>query len=280
MSQDPSPRAPARASQLLIPLILGLSIGVGLVLGQAALLPLLQSTFGFQLTKPPQAFVTQSLLLEANSDDLNYRASSFGIQKNSPIYQAVMAEQTRILKTYQESAAKAPKENRPWKVETFFTLTAQAGPLSSVLRSDYVHRGDAVHRLEFASSLINTVARDRFALRDIFLPGAKVENALDTLLCKAVLLKKERRVSRDLLEQSPLQCGADTDVSFLDGPPTVFAQSTLDNQIGGMTFYFEPGRIGTIGEGEYIVSIPQSDFVQYVSPPYQSLFRGELISEE
>jgi hypothetical protein len=265
---------------LLIPAIAGLFIGIGLILGQAALLPFLQEKFGFQIAKPPQAFVTQNILLEANSDVLNYRASSFGIQKGSAIHTAIMSEQAAIMGEYQKNAAEAPKEKHPWKVETFFTLTAQAGPLSSVLRSDYIHRGDAVHRLEFASTLINTVASDGFKLQDIFEDSKQAEDALDKLLCEGVLAKKMRRVSRDLLEQKPLQCGNGTDVSFFDGPPTVFAQSTLNNQLGGLSFYFKPGRIGTIGEGEYIITLPQTDFIDYVLPAYQALFKGELIGLE
>tara|TARA_B100000678_G_scaffold281252_1_gene278838 strand:+ start:18669 stop:19526 length:858 start_codon:yes stop_codon:yes gene_type:complete len=264
---------------LSVALVLGLCLGVGSVLGPHFAKPWLAARHGLTLEQPPSAFSEERILLDARSPELSYRAASFGIQPDSEIHRAIMAEQEAILAAYQTAAEQAFANNtselkQPWRVETFFTQTAKAGPLTSVLRSDYIHRGDNIHRLQFASSMFSELKPEGFDLADIFDLQPGISDRLDELLCRLVSQEKNRRIGRAAINDEPLVCGDDPVVSFLEGPPTVFTPSTRENQFGGLTFYFEPGRIGSDREGEYIIHVPQTTFRAYLAEPYQNFFAG------
>ena len=231
--------------------------------------------FGVETTRPPSAFVGEDVLLEARSDVLSYRASGFGIQPGSLLHRAIMAEQSHILDAYQAAAAANRTEtSAPWRVETYFTRTATAGPLTSILRTDYISAGDEVHRLEFASSLISELHPDGLELEDLFSDERSTETNLDRILCRAVARVKYAQNPDARLNGEPIFCNETSPVSFLHGAPVVFAGSTKTNAFGGLTFYYVPGRIGDVEEGEYIIDLPQTAFRSYLKPEFQTLFQG------
>ena len=255
--------------------LFGLFFGSGaIVLQKASLLPL-SDFFGTETRLPPSAFVGEDVLLEARSAELSYRASSFGIQPGSGLHRAIMAEQASILEAYQTAAAANRTNTFPqWRVETYFTKTAEAGPLTSVLRTDYVSEGDDSHSLEFASSLISELHPQGLNLVDLFNEDRSTPVNLDRILCRAVAREKYALNPDARIDGAPIMCNERSPVSFLNGAPVVFAGSTEPNALGGLTFYYAPGRIGEVQEGQYIINVPQTSFRSYLKPEYLNLFQG------
>ena len=278
MIQENSPVKTTRRRSGQILTLLGLTgmlVGAGLVIGAKLSLSPVSEMFGVETSLPPSAFIGEDVLLEARSDDLSYRASSFGIQPGSGLHRTIMAEQAGILNAYQAAAsANRTDTSPPWRVETYFTRTATAGPMTSILRTDYISAGDEAHRLEFASSLISELHPDGLDLADLFSDERSTGINLDRILCRAVARVKYAQNPDARIDGEPIFCNETSPVSFLNGAPVVFAGSTETNAFGGLTFYYAPGRIGDIEEGEYIIDLPQTAFRSYLKPEFLSLFQG------
>ena len=261
-------------------ILLSFLTGFMLIYAQHLYAPALEAHFGTIFVKSPNDLTQERLLLKAESPELNYRSASFGIQPNTPLHASLMAEQPRIISAYQHAAEAAktdpaPPSDFPWKVETFFSRTVQAGPLSSILRTDYLQRGQNARQPDYASTLINSLSNDPFQLADLFVPTRTSKNRLDRTLCLYTLAEKQRRTGSRSVFGEAIDCQTASHFSFLDGPPVVFTDSTKPNRIGGLNFYFAPGRLGPPSEGEYIIQLPQHAFRKELRPQWASFFDGE-----
>ncbi len=96
------------------------------------------------------------------------------------------------------------------------------------------------------------------------------QGQLDALLCQAVKAAKSRRAGAAAIneEVGTWSCPKWDDSNF------VFAPSTTAGKIGGLTFLFDPYVLGPYAEGDYAVTVPQSDFRIALAPAYADEFAG------
>lgn len=265
--------------QLLFPALLGVCLGLCVILGQMVVKPLWQWMFSTEYETQSLALREPEVLLEASGEHLIYRATGFGIQNGTPLHQALMLQQPDILSEYKMRATEsrmgrnAPRD--PWRVEVYFSITGEAGPLSSVLRTDYIFRGEGAHSLLFASTMLNEMNNESFDLPDVFQNPAEDLKQLNTSLCEAISEAKLSRIGVAEIKGDAFSCDDPTTIPTFTDAPAVFSASDQYNRLGGLTFYFSPGRLGPVGEGEYIITVSQDLFRETTKPKYRNLFRGE-----
>ena len=267
--------------------LLGFVLGAGSVLGQFFSTNYLQTRYGTEFLKSPDELLVERILIEAESPILSYRSASFGIQPDTPLHASIMAEQSAIIGQYEqiaEAASTAANEDNmaappKWRVETYFARTVSIGPLSSILRTDYVERDGQISRQSYASTLVNTLRPEGFSFTDLFYDSRDSTVRLDRALCEAVMAEKKRRIGSETIRGDLIDCKRDRRLSFLHGAPVVLLPSSERNKIGGLSFYYERGRVGDPSEGDYIIHMPQSAFRLDVRPEWIGLFGGEPIIE-
>lgn len=262
--------------------LLGFCLGAGSVFAQYYGTPYLQGRYGTDFIRTPDELGTERVLIELESPVLYYRSASYGIQPDTALHASIMAEQTGLISYYQDQAAAAQPEDRdgavsPWHVETYFGRTVQIGPLSSILRTEYVKVDGQLQRQSYASTLLNSLRPEGFALDDLFYPSRESVIRLDRALCEAVMAEKERRIGSRSIRGDIIDCVKDRRLSFMQGAPVILVPSTEPNMIGGLTFYYERGRIGEADEGDYIIHIPQSDIRLDIRPDWITLFGGNPV---
>lgn len=262
--------------------LLGFCLGAGSVFAQYYGTPYLQDRYGTDFIRTPDELGTERVLIELESPVLYYRSASFGIQPDTALHASIMAEQTELIASYQEQAASAQPEGEgatvsPWHVETYFARTVQIGPLSSILRTEYVKINGELRRQSYASTLLNTLHPEGFTFEDLFYPSRESVVRLDKILCDAVMDEKERRLGSRSIRGDIIDCAKDRRLSFMQGAPVILVPSTEPNLIGGLTFYYERGRIGEPDEGDYIIHIPQSDIRLDIRPDWITLFGGHPV---
>lgn len=246
--------------------VTGVLIGGLLFAGVGFGFKALKTRTGAELETPVEILSAPQLLIEAVDGDLVYRASSINLQDGSPLQRAIMAEQSASMAATVKQAES--ERNPPILVEVIYTRTASAGPITSLLKTRLTTRENGREDTEYAATLFNNIAGPGFDLADIFKSDEASEALLNEVLCDEV--KQARRMRIGLVPGDV--CDG---IDFLNGPPTVFLQSRNGNEIGGIRFYFEAGRMGRRKEGDYVITLPQSVFRKAVRPEYLSLFGGE-----
>ena len=67
-------------------------------------------------------------------------------------------------------------------------------------------------------------------------------------------------------------CAIDPMVSFLDEAPFTFVPTKDAKFFSGIRFHFHAGRVGPQKQGDYIITIPQTMFRDYLVDHYRTRF--------
>ncbi|MFC6196870.1 hypothetical protein [Ponticaulis profundi] len=251
-------------------ILVGLLIGTLSMLAAKGVASYLTMSKTAKVRLAPEKLSRLRPLLEAESPSLRYRAFSSGIQAGTPLYNAIMAAQPELLDHYEEIASK--QTDVQWRADVHFRRVSEVGPITSLLRVEYLYRNAGLHELKYASSMLNRLRDGTFELSDLFLDNTASRLRLNARLCEAVSAEKKSRIGAVTFRGKAIDCEASPDFDFIEGPPFALKANEQSTRFEGIYFYYEPGRIGARQEGEYIVFIPIGDIADMIHPNYRSLF--------
>ncbi|MAK60420.1 MAG: hypothetical protein CMK09_05535 [Ponticaulis sp.] len=220
------------------------------------------------------ALMGQRVLLQAQSPQLIFKSTSIGVREGSDLHTALMAEQDQLLNSFQNRAEKHLKDQAgpPVTVHIQYSVEARSGPLISLLRTETTGRPNTDPKARYFSTLIDNKNQDVLDLSDLFKASRGTRSALDKLLCQAIMNEKARRGAPMSIEGPEDDCDVDPIVSFLDDAPFTFTSTRDGKFFSGIRFYFHAGRIGAGEQGEFIITIPQTAFRDYLVEHHRTRF--------
>jgi hypothetical protein len=155
---------------------------------------------------------------------------------------------------------------RPYFRSIGWSLTAETHDLVSVKQSWMDDTGGA-HPNSGAKGLLWDPNAEREIGRGDLLRPAADQAQLDAVLCRAIQAAKAGREGA-IVDPKAWPCPKWADSDF------VMARSTTRAKFGGLTFLFDPYSIGPYVEGEWAITVPESEFRSQLTQAWAQDFAG------
>ena len=225
----------------------------------------------------PRSITVDNDVLKA---DIRFDEAIFSF---APAIAMDVVEDARVrLDAMQEDAAAYkqadPTYFRPYGLKIDWRVTGAAGRLVGLEGFQYTFSGGAHGNYMTDGRIYDTLTGDQLKIGDLFTDPEPAATALAQTLYKAIAAAKVARnrnsagyemflgESEDALSLSDILAG---DISLI--------ASTEEGKLGGFALHFAPYEVGSYAEGAYHITIPQSEFHQYLKTAYADLFAGEPV---
>lgn len=228
----------------------------------------------------PQPAVTPDLALKTATIEASVVIDG-KLATDPKLRAALMADARRALTQDRSSAEQerrsAGKFFRRWSVERGYALRLAAGPLVSILITEFIDAGGA-----HPNTMISSLLWDQQAVRMVGLERI-LENPADgghtlTVLARQIrgALAGEKKARGIEVATNP---DDDPDLKRVEaqidtiGAPSL-APSTEAGKTSGLTFHFSPYDVGAYAEGSYVAFISWQDLTPLLRPQMRALFGG------
>jgi hypothetical protein len=188
------------------------------------------------------------------------------------IYDEGVADLKRFARDSVAARAEDSEDTTPYQRTVKWTTATETDKLISLEKQTFEFSGGAHGNVGLDAVLWDKALKRTLQPSALFKPNTDYAR-LDALLCQAVNDAKKAREG-DGFEPATSAPGAFWQCPHWRNSVVVLAPSNQPGKAGGLTFLFAPYAVSSFAEGDFMITIPLSDFQPYLAPAYADQFGG------